>query len=242
MSTCPSCTRELDDGLLYLDVHEQPLRDQSKAAWKSCPRCSKVAVVHVLLPMSEFGSPVRQRRTPQNPAGLQSDCTFHRNNDNRSVPRAGGSRRTCGGTSVRPAARQPVVRPGTNSGTGPGDGQPEIPLSPEQLDALAAALTGQDKWSEEGRKFVRTHVATERSPANRRQILRLRAAQGPLTCDACGIALGEEYRPEHAQVVELHHVVPLAHGVQKPKGTDAFKLLCPTCHRVVHYRSVGRSR
>jgi 5-methylcytosine-specific restriction protein A len=83
---------------------------------------------------------------------------------------------------------------------------------------------------------MRTHFETERKPGNRRAILRLRLARGPLTCDACQVDLAKLYGKDHASVVELHHVQPLSRGVQRPTGTDAFALLCPTCHRVVHYR------
>jgi 5-methylcytosine-specific restriction protein A len=111
-----------------------------------------------------------------------------------------------------------------------------VPLSSEQLDALVMAQVGWLELSEEGRKVLRTHLDTERKPGNRHAILRLRSAQGPLTCDACRISLAERYGMDHAEVVELHHLLPLARGIQKPKGVDDFALLCPTCHRVVHYR------
>src|SRR6266542_6546163 len=113
MESCPSCTRNLDEGLLYLDAHENPVREQSKAAWKSCPRCSQIAGVHVFLPMADFGAPVKQRETDRNPAGLQSDCTFHRNNANKDVTRPADARRFCGDSSLPRTAgggRGPVVR------------------------------------------------------------------------------------------------------------------------------------
>lgn len=239
MNTCPRCTRELDDGLLYLDTHEKQARDQAKAAWKSCPRCSQVAGVHVYLPMKDFGSPVRQRRTDNNPSGLQSDCTFHRNNDNREIPRPSGARRTCGpvqSTRAPVTARAPVVRPAPRAAATPADPPPEVPLSAEQLDALVLAQVGWLKLSEEGRKVLRTHLDTERKAGNRQALLRLRLAQGPLTCDACRVSLAERYGSNHAEVVELHHLQPLSRGVQKAADAEAFALLCPTCHRVVHFR------
>lgn len=113
MDSCPGCTRDLDEGLLYLDAHEHPVREQAKAAWKSCPRCSQIAGVHVFLRMADFGSPVKGRQTDRNPAGLQSDCSFHRNNANKDIPRPAGARRLCGDSSASRAAggrRDPVLR------------------------------------------------------------------------------------------------------------------------------------
>lgn len=98
------------------------------------------------------------------------------------------------------------------------------------------AQVGWLKLSEEGRKSLRTHVDTERKSGNRQAIIRLRRANGALTCDGCGVGLAAEYGEEHQTVLELHHLRPLARGIQRPRGTEDFALLCPTCHRVVHYR------
>lgn len=112
----------------------------------------------------------------------------------------------------------------------------DVELSGAQLDAIIREQTGAIPLGAEGRRYLRTHVVTERKSGNRKYILKLRAEQGPLLCDACGMDMAQRYGPEHRDVLELHHLVPLARGVQRPKGTDAFALLCPSCHRVVHYR------
>lgn len=239
METCPSCTRLLDDGLLYLDAHERPVRDQSKAAWKTCPHCSAMAGRHVYLPFpGEFGT-TPKRVTDDNPVGVHSWCSFHRNKTNTDLANPTSTRKTCGGAPVSRAggaARPPVVRPAGRPNVKPLDPSPEVLLSTEQIDALVGAQVGWIELSEEGRKVLRTHLATERKSGNRRAVIRMRTAKGPLTCDACRANLAERYGKEHAEVVELHHLQPLARGVQKPKGMDDFALLCPTCHRVVHHR------
>lgn len=234
METCSSCSRELKNGGLYLDAQERPVSDWHKAAWKTCPRCSELAPAHVFLKFpDEFG----WRHDRNGNEYPQSDCTFHRNNDNDGAPRPAGDRRMCGGVTVRaPAARPPIVRRAAGVGTAPPEPPPEVALTPEQLDALVLALVGELELSEEGRKVLRTHLATERKAANRREILKIRSAAGPLTCDGCRVDLAKVYGKDHANVVELHHKQPLARGVQKPTGIDAFALLCPTCHRVIHYR------
>lgn len=235
MSACQTCTRDLKDGGLYLDASERSVSDFQKAGWKTCPRCSALAKAHVFLAFPDaFGwRVVHGKRIPQ------SDCTFHRNNSKEDVVNTSGTRRTCGPAQPARApavARSPVVRPPPRRDATPPIPPAEVPLSSEQLDALVLAQVGWLQLSEEGRKVLRTHLDTERKAGNRHAILRLRSTQGPLTCDACRVSLAERYGRDHAEVVELHHLQPLARGVQKPKGIDDFALLCPTCHRIVHYR------
>lgn len=109
-------------------------------------------------------------------------------------------------------------------------------LSGAQLDVVIHEQTGLARLGAEGRKYLRTHLVTERKSANRRYLLKLRTERGRLACDACGTDLAQRYGLEHREVLELHHRIPLSRGARHPKGTEAFALLCPTCHRVVHYR------
>ncbi|WP_242343609.1 HNH endonuclease [Anaeromyxobacter terrae] len=108
-------------------------------------------------------------------------------------------------------------------------------LTRPTLDAIVDEQVGDLQLAPEGRKVLRTHVATERNAANRQRLLQVRAAVGALRCDACGIDVGARYGDSHAEVLEVHHRIPLSKGPQVPKGTDAFALLCATCHRVVHH-------
>lgn len=112
----------------------------------------------------------------------------------------------------------------------------DLKLSGPQIEAVIREQTGGVVLGAEGRKFLRTHIVTERNARNRKYILELRADRGALSCDACGTEPSRRYGPEHAAVLELHHRIPLSRGAQRPRGTEAFALLCPTCHRVVHYR------
>ena len=114
----------------------------------------------------------------------------------------------------------------------------DVKLSGPQLDAVIGEQTSGARLGAEGRKYLRTHVVTERKASNRKYILELRSQKGAVACDACGVDLAAKYGQEHREVLEIHHRIPLSRGVQRPKGTDAFALLCPTCHRVVHYRRV----
>lgn len=62
-----------------------------------------------------------------------------------------------------------------------------------------------------------------------------RRLEGNLKCDACGDDLGKQYGSAFSDVVEVHHRDPLWKSVQMPDKSK-LALLCPTCHRVVHYR------
>ena len=217
MAECRVCTRELKDGTLQW----------KGGTWKSCPTCSELAGVHVFLRFpKDFGW--RPSRTAPGRRIAQSRCYFHR----EMGPEAEQCR-LCGAREVVPygdleqASRRDVAE----------EAQPvpeEVALTPAQLDILASDLVGWIELSPEGRKFLRTHVATERNPKNREFVLRLRGKN--LTCDGCGVDLAEEYSAQHERVVEVHHVRPLARGPQQAKGTADFNVLCPTCHRVVHYQ------
>jgi predicted HNH restriction endonuclease len=141
--------------------------------------------------------------------------------------------RLCGARDVVPYDDLDEASP--SKATKPAQVVPEdVALTPAQLDTLASDLVGWIELSPEGRKFLYTHVATERNAKNREFVLRLRGKK--FTCDGCGVDLAEEYSAQHGRVVEVHHVRPLARGPQQAKGTADFNVLCPTCHRVVHYR------
>jgi len=139
-----------------------------------------------------------------------------------------------GGAQPSPRSKVTAKIAGSTQGELPRDRDPK--RTKAQIDAIVDEQTGGFRLSAESRKFLQTHVVSERKAANRKVILDLRARAGRLACDACGLDLGKLFGPEFALVLELHHRVPLRRGAQMPKGTEAFALLCPTCHRVVHYR------
>jgi hypothetical protein len=246
---CPHCSVKLNIATRgrFLDARERPVDDWRRAEWKTCSECSRIAGVHVFVrfPGAFSGNGTRILKNEVVP---QDRCRWHRdyangNDGNAGEPNPAAETRVCcrGGVSapsrkVNPPARaQGAARAAPTAVTAlPVD--PDPPLTPQQLDALAMAQVGWLKLSEEGRKFLRMHVDTERKSANRKVIVQLRGAKGALTCDACGVHLAAEYGEDYQTVLELHHLRPLARGVQKPKGIEDFALLCPTCHRVVHYR------
>jgi 5-methylcytosine-specific restriction protein A len=112
---------------------------------------------------------------------------------------------------------------------------PEPKPTAEYLDALLSMLVGPLELTEEGRRMLHVHIGAERSRKNRQAILALHRSRGPIACEACLKVIATVYGADHAEVVDVHHLRPLAHGVQSPSPSD-FAVLCPTCHRVVHFR------
>lgn len=156
MAECSVCTRELKDGTLQW----------KGGTWKSCPTCSELAGVHVFL---RFPKDFGWRPSRAAPGGRipQSRCYFHREMGSEAE-----ECRLCGSRDVVPFEHLKDSRPEV-----PEPAQPvpeDVAFTPEQLDALAGDLVGGIELSPEGRKFLRTHVGTERNAKNREFVLRLR--------------------------------------------------------------------
>ena len=127
------------------------------------------------------------------------------------------------------AARAPVVRSG-----GRGGGLDDAPWSEDAAKGAVRLQVGM-VFDPEGERQLVTHFLRERDPEVRRQFLAAREREGRLTCDACDVDLGAEYGRIFSHVVEVHHEIPIARGERDTK-LESLRLLCPTCHRVVHYR------
>lgn len=89
----------------------------------------------------------------------------------------------------------------------------------------------------EGARIRVTHLRAERNGALRRAFLdhRLRS-QSPILCDMCTVDLIQRY-PWAANLLEVHHLLPLGSTLRiEPKGTSFTDLvpICPNCHRAVH--------
>lgn len=91
-----------------------------------------------------------------------------------------------------------------------------------------------DLGGAEGRRLMALHQRIER---NSRIVKFLKENSsdkdylGFVICRICRVAPGARFGVE---VIEAHHVLPLAlAGVKKPKLSD-FILVCPTCHSAIH--------
>jgi predicted HNH restriction endonuclease len=87
---------------------------------------------------------------------------------------------------------------------------------------------------EEGRMTLREHVRLERSKEVRAGFLEQRRREGRLSCEVCSLSLAKKYGPTFENVVEVHHLSPLWKGT-RVTTPDKLALLCPTCHRAVHF-------
>jgi len=105
---------------------------------------------------------------------------------------------------------------------------------PQQPDKNAP----QDIEYLEGGKVLRSHLSTERSSNAAKlakELARKRSKSGKLVCEACKCIPENDYKNTEAiiDIIEAHHVVPLAKGQRNTKPED-FCMLCPCCHRAVH--------
>ena len=99
-------------------------------------------------------------------------------------------------------------------------------VSAEEVDA-----TPEDMVFSEGRILSARHYSRERKA--RHHLLRVRNAAGHLMCDACDRTVETEDVRLSEAAFEAHHERPLAEGVRDTKLAD-LKLLCATCHRMLH--------
>jgi hypothetical protein len=236
-AACPHCSERLNIGTrgLFLDAEERPVTDWRRAAWKTCSTCSTLAGSHVFLPWpTAYG--IEGTRTLNGEVLPENNCSLHRNaaeGENREF-----DRRECTATGVaapKAGGRTATARPPTRRpARGPADGDADAPWSDDDIKSLVRVLVGMP-LDEEGQRKLVEHVRLERSARTRQHFLEERRRQGRGRCDGCAEDLAQKYDSTFSDVVEVHHRVPLWKGVQRATS-DALALLCPTCHRVVHFR------
>lgn len=240
---CPHCDEPLNIGTrgLFLDLEGNLVSDWRDAKWKTCPGCSVASGVHVFLRFrNAYGDEATRmlngEEVPEN------NCSFHRvyrsgrplhegernpDPEQWECSAAGVVRRgaSTGGRSARP----PTVRPRARAG-----GLDDASWSEDAAKGAVRLQVGM-VFDPEGERKLVTHFLLERDPEVRRRFLAMRESEGRLACDACAVDLGATFGRIFQHVVEVHHRVPLARGVRRTSFED-LALLCPTCHRVVHYR------
>jgi len=123
--------------------------------------------------------------------------------------------------------------------TRPGQAASMRPSAPPSLLPMEP-ITDVDVTFVEGKRVRITHLRIERNPKLRNVYLRYLLASGQrLQCDVCGLQATSKYpwvSSDH-QLLEVHHLLPLASAVAVgASGTALSDLvpLCPTCHRAVH--------
>jgi hypothetical protein len=102
------------------------------------------------------------------------------------------------------------------------------------LIVVPHAVSGAD-GDVEGRRCEELAIRIERSRANRAACIAIHG----LGCTACGMLMSDRYGEVARDLVEVHHLNPLADMVA-PKPVDPrsdLVPLCPNCHRVAHLAS-----
>ena len=240
---CPYCPEPLNVGThgRFLDTAGHIVDDWREATWKTCPGCSAAEGAHVFLRFPDaYGRDAT--RVLNGIEVPENNCSFHRVYRNRRPLHAGernpdGEQWECSPAGVvrrgvvgpSGTARAPLVRVG-----GRGGGLDDAPWTEDAARGAVRLQVGM-VFDLEGERQLVTHFLRERDPQVRRRFLASREEAGRLTCDACAIDLGKRYGRIFSEVVEVHHRTPLAQGVQRAAVED-LSLLCPTCHRVAHFR------
>jgi len=101
--------------------------------------------------------------------------------------------------------------------------------------ATAAPATEDEDGVPEGRLLFRLHRARERDPAlAAKQKAEVRRRVGRLACEACGVEPTELYGDRGRAVLECHHRLALAEGVERRTHLADLALVCANCHRALH--------
>jgi len=120
------------------------------------------------------------------------------------------------------------------SEAGDGDGQWFADAGDEGEDR-ANGLPAASETAVEGVGVDRVVRCRTRSRRLRRlMVLAMRQQVGRLQCEVCGIVPGDVYGGEAADVVDVHHVVPLKTSGETLTSMDGLAVVCPTCHRALH--------
>lgn len=97
--------------------------------------------------------------------------------------------------------------------------------------AVGGSVTGVS-GEVEGQRIHELSVRIERSRANRMACIAIHG----LGCAACGMRMSDRYGELARDLVEVHHLHPLA-SLDVPRSVDPrsdLVPLCPNCHRVAH--------
>ena len=87
----------------------------------------------------------------------------------------------------------------------------------------------------EGRLLFRVHRARERDPSlAARKKAEVRRRDGRLACEVCRLEPTELYGDRGAPVLECHHRLALAEGVERRTRLADLALVCANCHRALH--------
>ena len=113
----------------------------------------------------------------------------------------------------------------------------EMPETEEDVSIPEEVIEKPDEPIIEGAKKQITVNKYERDP-KAKKICKdyYMKRDGRITCQVCGFDFGKVYGPDYANIVEVHHIVPISE-IGKEYVLDPIKDLipvCPNCHTVIH--------
>lgn len=87
----------------------------------------------------------------------------------------------------------------------------------------------------EGDPRLRRHIQRERNGDLARKAKQYwKERLNALRCLVCDFSFRKQYGPDAADVIELHHDMPIAAGHRLTRIQD-LKPVCPNCHRMLHF-------
>jgi len=88
----------------------------------------------------------------------------------------------------------------------------------------------------EGARRAKLHMAIERDRALRnRKVAEFLSQNGRLHCELCGFSFRDTYSFLVKDIIEVHHIVPLAELTSSTKvESKDLMLLCSNCHTAIH--------
>ncbi|NQW24468.1 MAG: HNH endonuclease [SAR202 cluster bacterium] len=110
-------------------------------------------------------------------------------------------------------------------------------VSAEPVEATGAILSIDDEFeAPEGSILVGYHRYRERNASlSRKKKASVLSKTGTLACEVCGFVFKEKYGLLGQDIIDCHHIVPLAQlRPEKTTKLSDLSLVCPNCHRMLH--------
>lgn len=122
--------------------------------------------------------------------------------------------------------------------------QPSLEIAPQADVAVEDNILFENLSVDETKRKLVSHYKIERDRNIRRiKVEQFKAINGALFCEACDFSFEEKYGEYAKDVIDVHHVRPLATLLPNTMTTLAdLMLLCSNCHRVVHRKKEPLSR
>ena len=113
---------------------------------------------------------------------------------------------------------------------------PSLEVEPDGDVVWGPGPTVEDLSADETKRRLVSHYKIDRDRSIvRKKVARFKAEHGDVYCEACLFSFGETYGESAKEVIDVHHIRPLASLLPNTlTRLSDLMLLCPNCHRVVH--------